>query len=45
MKVWTLKQGTLFAVLLNVISSVGWENLQLKHTEQARDTVNFIQIY
>lgn len=34
-----------FAILLNVISTMGWENLQLKHTEQARDTMDFIQIY
>ena len=45
LKVWALKQGMLFAILLNVLSCVGWENSQLKHTEQARDTVDFIQIY
>lgn len=32
-------------IVLDMVSSVGWENLNLKHTEQARDMVDFIQIY
>lgn len=35
----------LFAIFLNIIPSVGWENLHLKHTEQTRDMVGLIQIY